>query len=52
VGVVGHALTGEVAVKHPVRQTMLRGVMVELELRDERWAREELLHLGRPPLLL
>ncbi len=52
VGVVGHALTGEVTVKHPVRQTMLRGVMVELELRDERWAREELLHLGRPPMLL
>jgi hypothetical protein len=52
VGVVGHALQGEVTVKHPVRQTQLRGVMVELEFRDERWAREELLHLGRPPLLL
>ncbi|QRO01815.1 hypothetical protein JRI60_23750 [Archangium violaceum] len=52
VGMVGQPLQGEVTVKHPVRQTMLRGVMVELELRDERWAREELLHLGRPPLLL
>ncbi|PTL76928.1 hypothetical protein [Vitiosangium sp. GDMCC 1.1324] len=52
VGMVGHALQGEVTVKHPVRQTMLRGVMVELELRDEHWAREQLLHLGRPPLLL
>lgn len=52
VGVVGHALRGEVTVKHPVRQTMLRGVMVELQLVDEHWARENLLHLGRPPLLL
>jgi hypothetical protein len=52
VGVVGHPLQGEVTVKHPVRQSMLRGVMVELQLQDERWAREELLHLGRPPLFL
>jgi hypothetical protein len=52
VGVVGQPLQGEVSVKHPVRQTLLRGVMVELELRDTRSAREELLHLGRPPLLL
>jgi hypothetical protein len=52
VGVVGHPLQGEVTVKHPVRQTLLRGVMVELQLQDERWAHEELLHLGRPPLLL
>lgn len=52
VGKVGHALQGEVSLKHPVRQTMLRGVMVELELDDDHWAREALLHLGRPPLLL
>ncbi len=52
VGVVGHPLQGEVTVKHPVRQSVLRGVMVELQLQDDRWAREELLHLGRPPLLL
>ncbi|MGZ3458279.1 MAG: hypothetical protein ACXU86_07180, partial [Archangium sp.] len=52
VGRVGHPLRGEVTYKHPVRQTLLRGVMVELELRDEHWAHEELLHLGRPPLLL
>lgn len=51
VGEVGHTLQGEVAVKHPVRQTMMRGVMVELRLKDETWAREELLHLGRSPLL-
>jgi hypothetical protein len=52
VGVVGQVLQGEVTVKHPVRQALLRGVMVELKLRDERWARDELLLLGRPPLLL
>jgi hypothetical protein len=52
VGMVGQVLQGEVTVKHPVRQTMVRGVMVELKLRDERWARDELLLLGRPPLLL
>jgi hypothetical protein len=51
-GMVGQVLQGEVTVKHPVRQTMLRGVMVELKLRDDRWARDELLLLGRPPLLL
>ncbi|HSP77815.1 MAG TPA: hypothetical protein VLQ93_04765 [Myxococcaceae bacterium] len=52
VGVVGHPLQGEVNVKHPVRQEYMRGVMVELELEDEHWAQEQLLHLGRPPLLL
>jgi|SRR6218665_2020160 len=52
VGQVGHALRGEVSVKHPVRQTVMRGVMVELVLSDEDWAHEELLHLGRAPLML
>ncbi|HYO55366.1 hypothetical protein [Archangium sp.] len=52
VGMVGQTLRGEVTAKHPVRQALLRGVMVELKLKDEHWAREELLHLGRPPLLL
>jgi biopolymer transport protein ExbB/TolQ len=52
VGVVGEVLEGEVSVKHPIRQHFLRGVMVELQLQDGPSAREELLHLGRPPLLL
>jgi hypothetical protein len=52
VGLVRQALQGEVTVKHPVRQLLLRGVMVELELPEPRHAREELLHLGAPPLLL
>jgi hypothetical protein len=51
VGVVGEALEGEVSVKHPIRQHFLRGVMVELRLQDTLAAHEELLHLGRPPLL-
>ncbi|MBJ6762836.1 hypothetical protein JGU66_18890 [Myxococcaceae bacterium JPH2] len=51
VGVVGPVLEGEVTIKHPIRQYMLRGVMVELELKDAPSAREDLLHLGRPPLL-
>jgi hypothetical protein len=52
VGIVGGPLEGEVSVKHPIRQHFLRGVMVELHLQDGISAREELLHLGRPPLLL
>lgn len=52
VGLVRRALQGEVTVKHPVRQLLLRGVMVELELPEPRHAREELLHLGGAPLLL
>jgi hypothetical protein len=31
---------------------MLRGVMVEIQLSDEPAAREDLLHLSRPPMLL
>ncbi|WP_223633054.1 hypothetical protein [Corallococcus sp. EGB] len=52
VGVVGPALEGEVSQQHPIRQYHLRGVMVELQLRDAPSAREPLLHLGRPPLML
>jgi hypothetical protein len=52
VGVVGKALEGEVSLKHPIRQYMLRGVMVEIQLTDEPAAREDLLHLSGPPMLL
>ncbi len=52
VGEVGHPLEGEVNVKHPVRQEYMRGVMVELELENEHWAQEQLLHLERPALFL
>ncbi|MCP3101719.1 hypothetical protein LZ198_22840 [Myxococcus sp. K15C18031901] len=50
VGVVGRVLDGEVTLKHPIRQYLLRGVMVEVKLSDPISAREDLLHLGRPPL--
>jgi len=52
VGVVGRVLEGEVTIKHPIRQHMLRGVMVEVKLTDSASAREDLLHLGRAPLVL
>ncbi|RKG75386.1 hypothetical protein [Corallococcus terminator] len=52
VGVVGAVLEGEVSQQHPIRQYHQRGVMVELHLRDAPSAREALLHLGRPPLML
>lgn len=52
VGVIGRTLEGEVSLKHPIRQYMLRGVMVEIQLTDEPAAREDLLHLSGPPMLL
>jgi hypothetical protein len=52
VGEVTQVLEGEVSLRHPVRQQMLRGVMVELSLGERQWAQEQLLHVGRPPLLL
>lgn len=52
VGVTGKVLEGEVKLKHPIRQYFMRGVMVEIQLTDSPAAREELLHLGRPPMLL
>lgn len=52
VGVVGQVLEGEISIKHPIRQHMMRGVMVELKLTDATTAREDLLHLGRAPLFL
>jgi hypothetical protein len=51
VGAVRDVLEGEVVLKHPVRHEMLRGVMVEVELQEPEWAREDLLHANRPPLL-
>ncbi|MCI0572205.1 MAG: hypothetical protein L0Y66_15725 [Myxococcaceae bacterium] len=51
VGAVREVLEGEVVMKHPIRHTLLRGVMVEVELQEPEWARKELLHAARPPLL-
>lgn len=52
VGSVARVLDGEVTRKHPIRNILLRGAMVEIELEDPRWAREDLLHLGRAPFFL
>ncbi|WP_373047760.1 hypothetical protein [Vulgatibacter sp.] len=49
VGSVARVLDGEVNKKHPIRNLILRGAMVEVELQDESWAMEDLLHLGHAP---
>lgn len=51
VGSIARILDGEVTRKHPIRNLILRGAMVEIELGDPRWARKELLHIGGAPLL-
>jgi len=50
VGKVTGVLEGEVTAKHPIRPLDLRGTMVEVDLEEGGWAREQLLHAGRPPL--
>ncbi len=52
VGEIRGVLEGEVQLKHPIRNRVLRGVMAEIRLEDERWVREEILHVGRPPLFI
>ena len=52
VGSVARVLDGEVTRKHPIRNVLLRGAMVEIELEDPNWAQEDLLHLGRAPFFL
>lgn len=52
VGQVGVTIEGEVTAKHPVYGSDLRGKFVRLELTDEAWARESVLHIGRAPLFL
>lgn len=50
VGEVKAVLAGEVALKHPVQNTMLRGLPLQLDLTDARAAEEKSLFAGRPPL--
>lgn len=52
VGEVVRLLEGEVVVKHPINSRLLRGLMVELDLREPQWAEEQVLHAGGAPLLL
>lgn len=51
VGRVDRYLEGEVTLRHPVRNIVLRGRMVVIDLMDQRWVRKDLLHARRAPLL-
>ena len=52
VGNVIEVLPGEVQFKHPTRDKMLRGQMVEIEIEDEIDATDDVLFVGGRPLLL
>lgn len=51
-GTLSGVIDGEVNARHPVRNRDLRGVLVHLELNELRWAKEQVLFVGRPPLFL
>jgi hypothetical protein len=51
VGTVLEVLPGEVQFKHPHRDKMLRGQMVELKLEDGAAATDDVLFVGGRPLL-
>lgn len=50
VGTVLKVLPGEVSVKHPKREAMLRGRMIELQLAEPAAAQKEVLFAGGAPL--
>ncbi len=52
VGSVRQVLDGEVSARHPMFSSDLRGVMVEIELKDMAWAEEKALHVDSRPLLI
>jgi len=49
VGSVARILDGEVTRRHPIRNIVLRGAMLEVELEDPKWAQKDLLHVGSAP---
>jgi hypothetical protein len=51
VGRVDRYLDGEVTLRHPARNVILRGRMAVLDLFDQKWVQKDLLHAGRAPLL-
>jgi hypothetical protein len=51
VGRVVALLPGEVSLKHPVQNTIVRGQSLQLELTDARAAEKKTLFVGRRPLL-
>lgn len=52
VGRISERLDGEVTARHPVRNKIVRGVLVEIDFSDPDWAEEEVLHVGGRPLFL
>lgn len=52
VGAVVGILEGEVTARHPLTQDDLRGLMVEVELDEGDWARDEAIFAGKRPLWL
>lgn len=50
VGKVAEVLEGEVAIRHPLYNQQERGQMVQLELTETRWSKEQVLYAGRAPL--
>jgi hypothetical protein len=52
VGAVVGILEGEVTARHPLTQQELRGQMVEVDLNEGGWARDEAIFAGKRPLWL
>ncbi len=52
VGEVVSILDGEVTVKHPLSNELVRGLMIEIDLEQGRWAEEKALYLGKAPLFI
>ena len=52
VGQVVNILDGEVQTRHPLFKTDMRGMMVHLDLDDEKWAEEKALYAEGAPFLL
>lgn len=49
-GITGEVIPGEVEAIHPFFGKNMRGVFVEAELTNKNAEREEILHVGHPPL--
>ena len=52
VGAVVGVVDGEVTVKHPISNELVRGLMIEIDLGEGRWAEEKALYLGKAPLFI
>ncbi len=52
VGKVVQVLDGEVSARHPMFSSDLRGVMVEIKLKDMTWAEEKALHIDSRPFFI